>query len=156
MDGDVVSVQRVIMAPTRPLFAIVADPTRHPEFDGSGAVVKAKEGAPHALSLGATFGMAMKLGIPYVMANTVVECEPDRRIAWKTVVAGPLGRWVGGRIWRFELEPAEGGTLVRESWDISQDKQATFLRRGKVPSATADNMTTSLQRLGQLVEGAAR
>ena len=27
----------------------------------------------------------------------------------------------GGRIWRYELEPVDGGTLVRETWDISQE-----------------------------------
>jgi uncharacterized protein YndB with AHSA1/START domain len=155
MDGDVVSVERTIAAPAAALFAIVADANRHPEFDGSGAVVRAKAGTPSALSLGATFGMSMKLGVPYRMANTVIEYEPDRRITWKTVLSGPLGRWIGGRIWRYEFEPVEGGTLVRESWDISQDKQASFLRKGKVPSATADAMTKSLERLAQLTEGVA-
>ena len=40
-------------------------------------------------SLGSTFGMSMKLGVPYSMTNTVIEFEPDRRIAWQTVLAGP-------------------------------------------------------------------
>jgi hypothetical protein len=155
MDGNVVSVERVIAAPAPALFAIVADANRHPEFDGSGAVVKAKPGAPQALAFGSTFGMSMKMGVPYSMSNTVIEFEPDRRIAWKTVLSGFLGRYIGGRIWRYEFEPVEGGTLVRESWDISQDKQAHFLRRGKMPSATADSMTKSLEQLGQLVEGSA-
>ena len=33
-----------------------------------------------------------------------------------------LATMVGGRIWRYELIPQDGGTLVRESWDISQEK----------------------------------
>ena len=130
----------------------MADASRHPEIDGSGAVVKPKAGTPQKLTLGATFGMSMKAGVPYSMSNTVIEFEQDRRIAWKTVLAGFLGRYLGGRIWRYEFEPVEGGTLVRESWDISQDKQATFLRRGKLPSTTAESMTKTLERLAALTE----
>jgi uncharacterized protein YndB with AHSA1/START domain len=152
MQGDVVSVERVITAPASDIFRIVADVSRHPEIDGSGAVVRPKSSTSQELSLGATFAMSMKMGIPYSMSNTVIEFEPDRRIAWKTVLSGYFGRYIGGRIWRYEFEPAEGGTLVRESWDISQDKQATFLRRGKLPSTTADGMSKTLERLAALTE----
>jgi len=152
VDGNVVKVERVIAAPASELFAIVADITRHPEIDGSGSVVKPKAGAPAQLELGTRFCMSMKVGVPYSMSNTVIEFEPGRRIAWKTTVSGFLGRYLGGRIWRYEFEPAEGGTLVRESWDISQDKQARFLRRGKMPSMTAESMEKTLARLSALTE----
>jgi Polyketide cyclase / dehydrase and lipid transport len=155
VEGNVVSVERVIAAPAADLFAIVADANRHPEIDGSGAVVKAKAGTPQLLTLGATFGMSMKAGVPYSMSNTVIEFEQDRRIAWKTVLSGFLGRYIGGRIWRYEFEPVVGGTLVRESWDVSQDKQATFLRRGKLPSTTAEGMSKTLEHLATLAEPAA-
>jgi uncharacterized protein YndB with AHSA1/START domain len=153
MQGDVVSVERVIAAPAAEIFRVVADASRHPEIDGSGAVVKAKPGASNELKLGSVFGMSMKMGVPYVMSNTVIEFEQDRRIAWKTVFSGFLGRFVGGRIWRYELEPTDGGTLVRESWDISQDRQSTFLRRGKVPIVTAESMTKTLENLAGVTEG---
>ncbi len=61
----VVSVDRVIDAPPGAIFAVVADATRHPEIDGSGQLVKAKEGAAQHLALGSTFGMSMKMGVPY-------------------------------------------------------------------------------------------
>ena len=96
------------------IFAVVADATRHPEIDGSGQLVKAKRARPQHLSLGSTFGMSMKMGVPYTMTNTVIEFEQDRRIAWQTVLAGPLGRFLGGRIWRYELEAVDGGTMVTE------------------------------------------
>ena len=38
MGDTVVSVERVIDAPAAAIFAIVADPSRHPEIDGSGSV----------------------------------------------------------------------------------------------------------------------
>ena len=153
MQGDVFTVERLIAAPASDIFRIVADVSRHPEIDGSGAVVKPKAGAPQELALGSTFGMSMKAGVPYSMTNTVIEFEQDRRIAWKTVLSGFLGRYIGGRIWRYELEPVEGGTLVKESWDVSEDKQSTFLRRGKLPAATAEGMTKTLDSLAKITEG---
>jgi hypothetical protein len=151
MDGHVVSVNRVIAAPAAALFAVVSDASRHPEIDGSGALVQVKDGTDTHLSLGTTFGMRMKMGVPYSMSNTVIEFEPDQRIAWKTVQSGPLGRFIGGRIWRYEFESVDGGTKVTESWDISQDKQKRFLAKDKVATATADSMTKTLERLDVIV-----
>jgi uncharacterized protein YndB with AHSA1/START domain len=150
--NKVVSVDRVIKAPAASVFAVVADATRHPEIDGSGSVIKAKDGASQRLTLGSTFGMSMKMGVPYSMSNTVIEFEQDRRIAWQTVLSGPLGRFIGGRIWRYEFEPVDGATKVTESWDISQDKQAFFLQHGKVGQQTATSMSKTLDRLAEITE----
>ena len=155
MGDTVVSVERVIDAPAAAIFAIVADPSRHPEIDGSGSVKGLKGDAPRQLALGSTFGMSMKLGLPYTMSNTVIEFDQDKRIAWQTVVSGLLGRFIGGRIWRYELEGADGGTLVRETWDITQDKQRFMLKAGPVGKQTADAMTKTLERLAELTESSA-
>jgi hypothetical protein len=73
--------------------------------------------------MGAEFGMSMHLGVNYSMTSEVIEFDDGKRIAWQTRPSGNFqGRFFGGRIWRYELEPAEGGTRVRESWDISQEK----------------------------------
>ena len=152
MSATVVSVDRVIRAPAASIFAVVADASRHPEIDGSGALVRPKAGTPERLALGSTFGMSMKMGVPYTTVNTVTEFEQDRRIAWQTVLAGPLGRFIGGRIWRYQLEDVEGATLVTETWDISRDKQAFFLKRGKVGEQTAGSMSKTLERLAQITE----
>lgn len=114
-------------------------------------MVKLKGGTTQQLSLGSNFGMAMKLGVPYSMSNTVIEFEPDKVIAWKTVLSGPLGRFVGGRIWRYEFVPVEGGTEITETWDISQDKQKLFLKNDKMATRTAEAMTKSLDRLATIV-----
>ncbi len=155
MEGNTVSVDRVIKAPASAIFAIVADASRHAEIDGSGSVVKAKDGAPDHLTLGSTFGMSMKVGVPYSMSNTVVEYEPDKVIAWQTSLAGPLGRFLGGRIWRYQLEEDDGSTKVTETWDISKDKQAFFLRLGRLHQQTATSMAKTLDRLAQLTESPA-
>jgi uncharacterized protein YndB with AHSA1/START domain len=152
MEGHVVSVERVIAAPPSSIFAIVADANRHPEIDGSGTVVKTKSGTPERLTLGSTFGMSMKMGVPYSMSNTVIEFEADKRIAWKTVFSGFMGRFIGGRVWRYEFEAVDGGTRVTESWDISGDKQGFFLKRGKLPSDTSQSMAKTLERLAELTE----
>jgi uncharacterized protein YndB with AHSA1/START domain len=156
MGDTVVSVERVIEAPAADIFAIVSDPSRHPEIDGSGSVKQLKQGAPERLALGTTFGMSMKLGVPYSMSNTVIEFEPDKRIAWQTTFAGPLGRFIGGRIWRYELEMSGGGgTLVRESWDITEDKQRFMLKAGPVGKQTKAAMTKTLERLAEITESPA-
>src|ERR1700761_2498118 len=156
MDGNTVSVERVIKAAPNSIFALLADAGKHASFDGSGSVNHcAQESIP--LTKGATFGMAMRgrketLFLPYRTTNTVIEYEPGRRIAWKTTFAG--GR-VGGRIWRYELEPAadgSGGTLVRETWDVSQDKQRWMVTSGSIPQRTADSMRATLDRIAGLLE----
>lgn len=148
MSADQVHVERVIQAPASAIFAVVADASRHQEIDGSGTVQGLKrEGEP--LRLGSEFGMSMKMGLPYSTKNVVVEFEQDRLIAWKTTGLGGL---IGGRIWRYELEPSGDGTLVRETWDVSQDKQKFFLKKGSMPDNTGKAMTKTLTRLAELLE----
>jgi hypothetical protein len=89
------------------------------------------------------------------MSNKVIEFEPDKRIAWQTTLAGPLGRFVGGRIWRYELEESQGGTFVRETWDITQDKQRFVLKAGPVGRQTQEAMTKTLERLAEITESPA-
>jgi hypothetical protein len=150
MDGDVVSVQRMIPASAEAIFALVADAAKHPEIDGSGSVKTAKPGAPERLYLGAKFGMSMKLGVSYSMVNEVIEFEENRLIAWQARPSGFAGRFVGGRIWRYELEPTDRGTSVTESWDISKDHQRLLLKLGPVPSQTRHNIEKTLERIEQI------
>ena len=118
---DRTSVERVIAAPAAEIFALLADPSRHRDIDGSGTVREALDG-PSRLAEGDTFGMSMRAGFGYTMVNEVLELVPDRLISWQARPVQPsLQRFVGGRIWRYELEPVEGGTRVRETWDISQE-----------------------------------
>src|SRR5216684_349308 len=95
----VVTVERVIPAIPETIFELLVDPGRHRLIDGSESVRDPKS-APPRLSLGAKFDMAMKVGIPYTMTNTVIEFEEGRRIAWQTRPAARLARSFGGRIWR--------------------------------------------------------
>lgn len=153
-EHDVVSVERTIPAPAAEIFAILRDPSRHHEIDGSGTVRDAK-GEPQQLELGSSFGMSMKMGLPYSMVSTVVEYEPDRRIAWQTRGPGPLGKHVAGRIWRYELEPVDDGTLVRESWDIRQESALSKPIVRRAGDTTRRNMAATLQRIEAVLADAA-
>ena len=150
MATDTVTVERLIAAPPERIFALVADATRHQDIDGSGTVRQAK-GHPEPLRQGSTFGMSMKWGVPYSMVNTVIEFEADRRIAWQTRGPGPVGKLLGGRIWRYDLEPTDGGTLVRETWDISQESPVSKLAIGRMATLTRTNMEKTLARIEELV-----
>ncbi len=152
MDGarDVETVERVIASPPEAIFDLLVNPRRHRDIDGSGTVRDAK-GEPERLVLGSTFGMSMRMGIPYSMRSTVIEYEENRLLAWQTRVPAPVGRFVGGRVWRYELEPVEDGTRVRETWDITDESALTkpFVRRAA--AGTRKNMTATLARIEDLV-----
>jgi uncharacterized protein YndB with AHSA1/START domain len=143
-DENLTSVERVIAAPPSAIFDLLADPSRHQEIDGSGAVRSPKAGSQR-LALGSKFIMSMKMGIPYSTVSEVVEFEENRRIAWQTYSTIKwLSKFGGGRIWRYELEPQEGGTLVRETWDISQEGPRG--RKTMVKQRTRDYMIASMEK----------
>jgi uncharacterized protein YndB with AHSA1/START domain len=154
MQGNTVSVERVIKASPDKIFALLADAGKHASFDGSESVNHASQHSV-PLSMGSKFGMAMRgrketLFVPYRTTNTVIEYEPDRRIAWQTTA---MGGFLGGRVWRYELSPGDGGTLVRETWDVSRDKQKPMITRGSMPQQTEDGMRATLERIARLLEG---
>jgi uncharacterized protein YndB with AHSA1/START domain len=148
--SDTETVERTIAAPPEAIFALLSDANRHQEIDG-GDSVKGAKGTPEPLSLGSKFGMSMRLGVPYTTVNTVIEFEPNRRIAWQTYPTGVLSKLFGGRIWRYELEPVDGGTTVRETWDISQERHKSAVE--PLRSKTIEGMTGTLERIEKIVAG---
>ena len=121
--GEHISVERLIAASTEQIFDLIADPSRHDDFDGSGAVHTLKRG-PRRLALGSTFVMSMRMFIRYSTVSTVIEFEVNRRIAWQTYSTIKwLARWGGGRIWSYELRSEQDGTLVRETWNFATEAQ---------------------------------
>jgi uncharacterized protein YndB with AHSA1/START domain len=141
-----VSVARVVAAPPEKIFAVLADPAQHPVIDGSGTVKHARGKQPDRLTLGAKFGMSMRLGVPYVITNTVVEFDENRLIAW---------RHFGGHRWRYELEPVADGTRVRETYDWSTAILGTrlYIAASGWPKRAEHAMTETLERLDAHVTG---
>ena len=142
--------ERVVKASPSAVFALLADPSRHREIDGSGTLVGAVEGS-RRLALGDVFGMDMKAGGRYRMLNTVVELEDGRRIAWQARPdLAKVARFVGGRVWRYELEQVDVGTRVRETWD-TDDEAVPYLVNVLAP-LTRISMNRTMDRIQRLVE----
>jgi hypothetical protein len=155
MKGYVLTVERTIAASPEAIFGVLSQVGRHSSIDGSGMLQGAASEIDEPLTLGSTFRMDMKMvGLRYQTESRVVEFEADRRIAWKTGPSGTLGRYVAGRVWRYDLEPVDGGTLVRESWDITADHQRVLLKLGGIYSGkTERDMERTLARLDSVVTG---
>ncbi len=140
-----VSVTREIKATPEAIFDVLADPSRHADFDGSNMVQHAR-GDAQRLALGTKFGMSMKFGpLPYRISNTVVEFEENRLIAWAHF---------GKHRWRYALEPIDGGaaTTVTETFDWSTAAIPRAIELAGYPKKHPANMAASLERLAALVE----
>lgn len=139
-----VSASTVVAASPEEVFALLADPRRHAEFDGSGTVRDAVSG-PGRLGPGARFGMRMHLGVPYRVSNTVVEFEEGRRIGW---------RHVGRHVWRYELAAVPGGTRVTETFDYGSAISPGFLELIKAPARNKHAIRATLVRLTEIFSDA--
>ncbi|TPG35762.1 SRPBCC family protein [Mycolicibacterium hodleri] len=132
-----------VNAPAAELFAIVADPRRHHELDGSGTV-GANRAAPPELVAGARFSTKMRMfGVPYRVTSVVTALKPDELIEWRHPV---------GHHWRWEftaLTPTT--TRVTETFDFSdagpvKDALKYYRRTGFVKS-NAKGIEATLTRL---------
>jgi uncharacterized protein YndB with AHSA1/START domain len=100
----------IINAPAAKIFDVLANPSAHRLFDGSGTVQRSVSG-PERLFLGAQFAMAMKIKFPYRIKNTVVVFEENKKITWCHFM-----KWR----WSYELtELNSGSTQVTESFDAT-------------------------------------
>lgn len=150
-----VSVSRRIEAPAGDIFRLLADPDRHPEFDGSGML---RPGASNrvVVSVGDVFVTKMystAMG-DYEMHNRIVAYEEDRCISWEPGMrnADPAvaEQARNGSRWRFDLTP-EGprATVVTETYDCTDSPERV---REAVDNGNAwlAAMTKTLERLDQL------
>jgi hypothetical protein len=127
MDSEPFEVSRRIKAPAEHIFAVLASPQRHKDFDGSDMLRGVAVDRPIS-GVGDTFTMKMhRLGDDYLMLNYVVEFEPDRRIFWKPA-PGDTSRSEGndpskvgipaGYRWGYVLAPdGDDATVVTEVFD---------------------------------------
>jgi len=135
-----------ILAPAHTIFDLLANPSSHRLFDGSGTIQKAISG-PERLFLGAQFGMAMKIKVPYRIKNTVVAFEVYKKITWCHFL-----KWT----WCYELEavsPTE--TIVTESFDAIHFPAFStwWLKRTGAMAHNPKWMAKSLVALKAICEG---
>ena len=134
----VIQASRLVKATPQEIFELLADPRKHSLIDGSGSVQNARVNAPERLSLGAKFGMDMKIGLPYRITNEVVEFDEPKQIGW---------RHMGGHIWRYVLEPANGGTMVTEQFDWTHSKSPIVLKLMGAFDKNEKAIAATLERL---------
>lgn len=167
-----ISVSKDIEATPRQLFAVLRDPARHAELDGSGMLRGRPEG-PSLLGPGDRFSMGMAQGrLAYRSVNVVVEYEKDRLIAWETWGEFRGRRLVGGQRWRYELTPVDGpddadgtgGTVGMDGTGSARTTRVTHTydwSRARLPRLVVElpgfpkrmgpAMATSLERLASAV-----
>lgn len=129
-----------VHAPAADVFALVADPHRHPELDGSGTVRDTDVTGPEKLSQGAKFSVGMKqYGVPYRITSTVTAFTDGRLVEWQH----PMGHR-----WRWELvESAPGTTQVTETFDYSGAKSPRGLELLGQPAKNAKGIENTLTAL---------
>ena len=162
--GKSVEVSRRIEAPASLIFEILSNPQRHMDFDGSDMLRGAVFNRPIS-GVGETFTMKMhRLGRDYLMINSVVEFEPDRRIFWEPApgdvpTAGGDPSKVGipaGYRWGYSLAPdGDDATVVTEVFDCGpKENRPTLLREGGAwingSNSVRESMTASLERLEKI------
>jgi hypothetical protein len=130
----------LVRAPAAEIFALVANPHRHPELDGSGTVRPDPVSGPQILSPGARFTVGMKqYGIPYKITSTVTAFEADKLLEWQHPA---------GHRWRWELAETEPGiTQVTETFDYTTSKSPRMLEILGQPGKNATGITKTLQAL---------
>lgn len=133
-----ISRERLVAASPESVFDLLARPAMHSVIDGSGTVRDAQPNGPARLTPGAKFGMDMKMGVPYKILNTVTEFDEGHRIAW---------RHAGGHVWRYLLEPQDGGTLVTEQWDARHLRHRVMYRVMGVTRRHPASLEQTLEKL---------
>ena len=156
-DFQPVKVTKKIEAEPGEIFALLADPSRHQDFDGTG-MLRTAASESVITGVGDEFTMNMSFeprGGDYQVVNRVVEFIPDQRIGREPVRqdAGtgdvPAGEKVGHR-WSYELvADGPGSTLVTEIYDC-QNVPADLKERLQGGRIWQDGMTKSLKRLDAL------
>ena len=144
-DARVVSYERVIAAPPDQIFALIAEPAAQPRWDGNDNLDAADPGQ-RVRAVGDVFRMRTTKG--NVRENHVVEFEEGRRIAWRPA---EVDREPFGHLWRWELSPTDGGTMVTHTYDWSQLTDETRFPRAL--ATTSESLQASVDRLAALAEG---
>lgn len=141
----IISAEREITIPAAEIFKLIADPSRHPQWDGNDNLAHADQGQ-RIDRVGRTFTMELTSG--KIRENHVVEFEEGRLLAWKPA---PVGEDAPGHLWRWELEPVDDfTTLVRHTYDWSELTDETRFERAR--ANTEEALSRSLTKLAEVAE----
>jgi hypothetical protein len=155
MTTDCVSVSTTIDAAPNAVFAVLADPSTHPDIDGTGWVRESLD-RDRIVAEGQVFRMAMyhenHPDKDYEIANQVEVFDEPRAIAWKpgqeSPETGELG--FGGWTWRYDLEATSPSqTTVTLTYDWSA-VPADVREEIQFPPFEQEHLDNSLQHLSDL------
>jgi uncharacterized protein YndB with AHSA1/START domain len=141
-----------IDAPPEQVWALVSDVTQIGRFSPETFEAKWVDGATGP-AVGAKFRGHVKrngIGPVYWTTCTVTACEPNREFAF--------GVGNGSRplnVWRYQLEPANGGTDVTESFALADTPPLRlywFLLGWARGRTNRNDMRTTLERIKAVVE----
>ena len=154
--SDAVHAGGTVDAPADAVFAVLADPTKHPAVDGTGWVRESVDREPltHA---GQLFEMAMHHDNhptgDYRMVNRVQVFEPPHAIAWEPGQdrTGDGTVSFGGWVWRYDLEPlgpSRTRVTLTYDWSAVPAQLRTYIH---FPPFAPDHLDNSLAHLADLV-----
>ncbi len=139
-----IRVSRIIEAPIERVFAMLADPDRHPDLDGSGTL-RASKTHTVLTEVGDVFIMDMHaedLG-DYRSQSVVTTYVRDRALGWSS---GPVDHEPFGHTFTFTLEPdGDDHTLVTQTYDWSAVTDERLL--ATMPRVSSEDLTRSLDQL---------
>jgi|SRR5882757_470842 len=141
----VVRASREIAASADEIFALIADPSLQPRWDGNKNLAEASE-EQRIRGIGDVFTMTLTVGA--VRENHVVEFVEARCVAW---CPSEPGQQPPGHLWRWELKPlSETRTQVTHTYDWTRLTDEKRVPRAQ--STTAVSLRASLDRLAELAE----
>lgn len=148
-----ISVERTIDASAKDIFAVLSNPERHHQLDGSGSV-RSDDKSDRISATGQVFTMNMfaeRMGGEYKTDNHVSGFDENKLVAWQTTLPGaePMG-WE----WLWELK-AQGptSTLVRQTYDWSNVTDKAVLAQISFPLVSQEEMEGSMAKLAEAVSG---
>jgi hypothetical protein len=148
-----VSLSRRVDATAAEVFAVVTDPRRHVEIDGSGMLVAAPDARP-LRAVGDTFDMDMDrepLGdIPlgkYKVRNTVTKIAADSTLEWNV---GGVGQRAFGHVYGYDISQVDAqhtDVTLYCDWTGVPDERI----RQRFPIVPVSMLEKSLDNLARIV-----
>jgi uncharacterized protein YndB with AHSA1/START domain len=141
----IVSATRIVSASAERIFDLIADPARHPSWDGNNNLASSAPGQ-RVRQVGDVFKTTLTNGA--VRDNHVVEFIEGSQIAWRP--AEP-GKQPPGHLWRWELAQINATlTTVTHTYDWTALTDSARLVHAR--ATTADMLRASMDRLATLAQ----
>lgn len=121
------SVERLVAAGPEEIYRLITDVTSTGQRSDECHSAQWLPDGPQAAKVGARFRGRNRFGIArWSRVCEVLEAEPGRLFAFRTVPERLDVSRADSTTWRYELSPEDGGTLVRHSYEITRMPMPPF------------------------------